>query len=1369
MATYMTPVVFSDDMLCIGAAQPGDIFPPALIPVSAQEGNLLRLAKDGLVATADNLISAEADNPLVSGAAGLRVDMEKAVAEDDKVLSVADNKIRTTLSLEFTRDSDLQLRGNDGKIIGSVRLPVIPGLPVVVEYLADVMPPEGSVVIGGVVGQPGNYLHMRFLLNNDTLQDVFINFAKIFSLNLGDGLAFNVKGAVTVRPATGGGIIVDENGVAVSKDYIRAVADSAVAGVGTPLPGGGIITDARTGMLKIDCGVVQSCVRGDTSLAASLIKPGGGLTTDSQGRLAVSCSAITPCIQGVVDGAVEPVETELAQIKISVQSIYTTATDAGALAAEAAVQAQVAQGVAAHAQAQVAGVVDSVEAASDKADEALAKAEQALTQQPDLSGYLPLSGGSMSGNISFGRSEGVELGGARLRGDYGLSAGGVFNIASFSIDLLADVDDKSLQFFADLAGGQPYAALTIPKITNIPLDTQVLTYKYIRDNFLTQDAGILTALEQTATEAQTTADEALEKAEQALTQQPDMSDYLPLSGGTMTGALTLGENNLVLSNRGGAALNILNGSVWTIGTALRGEVHLRVAGAHFDFVKGRLNENEGAGLLLPEVPTYVPEDRQVAPYGYLKEHFLMPSDDGVLSKEKGGTGRTDGAAADVVVAGVSGNILASSVGQIGQAPRKGDIDLNTLVNAGVYHVSSLSGAVKHQPYIINTECNVFVQHSVVYIGQILVSPTKGEIWTRRSGDTGASWSGWVPISSNMGNVTIYISKSGSDLNTGLESAYPVLTIERAIQIARGLLKNGVNTYAAFCFGAGDWGDVNFREIPFRIILYPFDKSIPTAYSSTLPVMGELSVYSCYVDIYGIMFKKGLYTAYGGQVYYNRGYKRTARLLAQYGGAIYVGSQNEATNVIDFVQYPNATNTYCIQAQAGGKIYFDNYIHIRLAENITGVAFLRNGANGYIYMVNGAFVVDSSSYTFTGRKFELAYSSCIFTNQNGWFKRLEDLPAILKSLPGTVDGVANYLAMVNGAIVGYDSYTNYVAKTGDTMSGPLKSTLGTQVWASMFQGTAMLANTLESGTERALPIFRVPAADGYFLTLSYGNAIRLVFLPTNEYTGQMIPKFQARLLDSSGNSSFPGLVRSEAGFGINAMDIYNTTPTSNYYNSYVFYDKNSVITGEFAHSHLSTGTHRVYMQGRGQTQEPIWMGLEFPASGRAYAFAPVTGSSPYAGEIITGSALYNAVSEAFTGPYEMDIPTTVTELVASDSELGQEILSARPMTLSLDNEDNESSSKVPPFVEYERPLTEEEKFKNLRTYRNIKLFEYEAEVAKLQRKIRQANTQERKDYLTDCISLWDAYADALCDLPKQSGAPWDGGGVQTPWPEKPVCD
>ena len=38
---------------------------------------------------------------------------------------------------------------------------------------------------------------------------------------------------------------------------------------------------------------------------------------------------------------------------------------------------------------------------------------------------------------------------------------------------------------------------------------------------------------------------------------------------------------------------------------------------------------------------------------------------------------------------------------------------------------------------------------------------------------------------------------------------------------------------------------------------------------------------------------------------------------------------------------------------------------------------------------------------------------------------------------------------------------------------------------------------------------------------------------------------------------------------------------------------------------------------------------------------------------------------------------------------------------------------------------------------------------------------------DALSAVKAYRQTLRDLPGQEGAPWDGGGELTPWPELPA--
>ena len=81
--------------------------------------------------------------------------------------------------------------------------------------------------------------------------------------------------------------------------------------------------------------------------------------------------------------------------------------------------------------------------------------------------------------------------------------------------------------------------------------------------------------------------------------------------------------------------------------------------------------------------------------------------------------------------------------------------------------------------------------------------------------------------------------------------------------------------------------------------------------------------------------------------------------------------------------------------------------------------------------------------------------------------------------------------------------------------------------------------------------------------------------------------------------------------------------------------------------------------------------------------------------------------------------------------------------------------------FEMPVpTTEELFAQLRSIREVKFREYDEAVSQLEREARTGENVAAR------LSAWDAYAIALCELPEQPGAPWDGGGVKTPWPVKP---
>lgn len=81
-------------------------------------------------------------------------------------------------------------------------------------------------------------------------------------------------------------------------------------------------------------------------------------------------------------------------------------------------------------------------------------------------------------------------------------------------------------------------------------------------------------------------------------------------------------------------------------------------------------------------------------------------------------------------------------------------------------------------------------------------------------------------------------------------------------------------------------------------------------------------------------------------------------------------------------------------------------------------------------------------------------------------------------------------------------------------------------------------------------------------------------------------------------------------------------------------------------------------------------------------------------------------------------------------------------------------------------TEAELRASLEKERGYRLYEYDNVVSQIQRAMRSIVDETVASELLSTLSAWDAYATALCALPSQDGAPWDGGGENTPWPVKP---
>lgn len=200
-----------------------------------------------------DLVSQEPNNPLVVSTVDkkLKVDATKLVAANDPLLSVSDNKIKSTLTAELNTLGQLVLKGTGGKVVATVTLPVVPGLPTVAEYLKDFTPPSSANVIGG--SGKGNYLHLQFDLSNGTKKDLYISYTDL--VGGGGGGGGDDTTPSTITPA----------------DLI--------------VPDGYLVSDPKhDGKLNVSCTAMEPCILAQVK---NNFLANGGLATDSDGKFKV--------------------------------------------------------------------------------------------------------------------------------------------------------------------------------------------------------------------------------------------------------------------------------------------------------------------------------------------------------------------------------------------------------------------------------------------------------------------------------------------------------------------------------------------------------------------------------------------------------------------------------------------------------------------------------------------------------------------------------------------------------------------------------------------------------------------------------------------------------------------------------------------------------------------------------------------------------------------------------------------------------------------------------------------------------------------------------------------------------------------------
>ena len=323
---------------------------------------------------------------------------------------------------------------------------------------------------------------------------------------------------------------------------------------------------------------------------------------------------------------------------------------------------------------------------------------------------------------------------------------------------------------------------------------------------------------------------------------------------------------------------------------------------------------------------------------------------GTLTTAHGGTGRTDGAAADVVVSSGAGTVKASDYGQVGDAKAlAADADLNSQVVTGNY--TSTSGTVElHYPYA-GSSWFLVVKRTSTVIKQLLFD--KSGFWTRESTNTGASWSGWVANGSpSASSLTIYVSKSGTDLNTGLDTTYPVLTLDRALQLAKGYASSAYSgAKVKLCVGEGEWGDLSVTSAMPELQIYPYDGTAASVYATTLPVFSSIIADGGQVRVYGATVQQ--LEATSGGIVFVEGYNRVASFSAEKQGVLSI----EADNTVQLEIASMNNHTHVFYATAGGTILFNGARTINIAASL-------NLIGAFVGVTTGGNVLGLSSAIFT---------------------------------------------------------------------------------------------------------------------------------------------------------------------------------------------------------------------------------------------------------------------------------------------------------------------------------------------------------------------------------------------------------------------
>ena len=366
---------------------------------------------------------------------------------------------------------------------------------------------------------------------------------------------------------------------------------------------------------------------------------------------------------------------------------------------------------------------------------------------------------------------------------------------------------------------------------------------------------------------------------------------------------------------------------------------------------------------------------------------------------------------DVIVNSLAGDVKASDYGQIGNAASATGKHLDTLTTDGNY-ISVGVSVENGWPYSSSgAVCSVRVSSNGTTVYQTLYCSGEG-VWQRYSTNSGSSWSKLVPISTRGSRLVVYISKSGNDNNTGTDNAHPVLTINRALQIANGWKPSYTGSYVRFYIGEGDWGSITLNRLPYYLLITSYSGDNATEYSSSLPHFSTITSAGSMLYL-GSVVSDRITSTYNGVIVISDHYVRLATIRSQRGSIVIINGGSNAYPV-EIVSRDNHDSVY--KVDNFGQICHLGARTINVVENLNLSNCFAAARTHASICFGGTNIQLNSEVSVTGKKYII--------NKTGSISQIN-----LESLPGTVAGTKNVGAIIDGISYGGGDAHTFLAADG----------------------------------------------------------------------------------------------------------------------------------------------------------------------------------------------------------------------------------------------------------------------------------------------------------------------------------------------------